>query len=147
MRLSTKARYAARALVEVAVAYPDSTASVADIAEKQRISPKYLEHIMASLRSVGIVKAVRGMHGGYALARAPASITLKQVFRALEGSAAPVYCVDHPDSCPMEGVCPTRDTWVEMKESIERVLEDTTVQDLLERREMKASSSAPMYYI
>ena len=147
MKLSTKARYGARALAELAVGYPDSMASVANIAEKQKISPKYLEHIMASLRAVGIVKAVRGMHGGYALARAPASITLKQLFRVLEGSVAPVYCVDHPDSCPMEGTCATRETWVEMKESMERVLDDTTVQDLVERKKRKTASSAPMYYI
>jgi len=147
MKLSTRARYGARALIDVAMAYPDSTVSVGDVADRQGISPKYLEHIMSSLRAAGLVKAVRGMHGGFALSRPPASITLKEVFEALEGAVAPVGCVDHPGSCPMEQVCPTRQTWVEMKESIEKVLERTTLQGLLERKKQKGASSTLMYHI
>ena len=147
MKLSTRARYGARALVEVALVYPDSTVSTKDVAERQSISRKYLENIMANLRAASLVTAVRGMHGGYVLARPPASITLKEIFEALEGPVAPVDCVDHPDSCPMEDVCPTRDTWVEMKESMERILEGTTIQDLVERKKRKDTASRPMYHI
>lgn len=147
MKLSTRARYGARALVEVALAYPDSTVSVKHVAARQNISPKYLERIMATLKAAGLVKAVRGMHGGYVLARPPTSITLKELFEALEGHVAPVDCVDHPNSCPMEDVCPTRETWVEMKQSLERILEGTTIQDLVERKKRKDSSSSPIYYI
>jgi len=113
----------------------------------QGISVNYLEQIMSSLRVAGLVKAVRGMHGGFALSRPPAGITLKEVFEALEGAVAPVGCVDHPESCPMEQLCPTRQTWVEMKESIEEVLERTTLQDLLERKKEKGASSTPLYHI
>lgn len=68
MRIATKARYGARAMVELALAYPDGTLSVRDVAERQSISAKYLEHIMASLKTAGLVTAARGIHGGYALA-------------------------------------------------------------------------------
>jgi len=147
MKLSTRMRYGARALVELALAYPGDTVSVKDIAAKQGISPKYLEHIMASLRAAGILKAVRGLHGGYVLARPPESISLKELFEVLEGSIAPVDCVDHPDSCPMQAVCPTRETWLEMKESMGKVLEQTSIQDLVDRKERKAIAQRPMYHI
>ena len=148
MKLSTRARYGARALAELAAANPDAAVSVKDVAQRQKISPKYLEHIMAALRAAGLVKAVRGMYGGYVLARPSEKITLKDVFEVLEGSLAPVDCVDHPDSCPMEDTCPTRETWVEMKESMARVLQGTTVQDLVDRKRRKsAASGAPMYHI
>ena len=147
MKLSTRARYGTRAMAELASAYPEPTVSVKDIADKQKISPKYLEQIMTSLRAAGLVKAVRGMHGGYALTKSPREITVEDVIEAIEGSVAPVDCVNHAGTCEMEGVCPTRDTWVEMAESIGRVLKGTTLQDLAETKERKAEPVEPMYYI
>jgi Rrf2 family protein len=147
MKLSTRVRYGARALVELALAHPDRTVSARDIAERQRISPKYLEQILTVLKESGLVAAVRGKRGGYALARPPAAITLKELFESLEGSLAPVHCVDHPDSCPSEAVCPTRETWLEIGGSVAQILERTTLRELAERRRRKAASSAVMYYI
>ena len=147
MKLSTRARYAARALAELASLGPDATMSVRDVAQKQHISDKYLEQILKPLRSAGIVKAARGMRGGYALARPAASITLKELFQILEGSVAPVHCVDDPNSCSMADVCPTRETWVEVRDSVEAVLERTTIQDLVERKKQKAVLPSMMYHI
>jgi Rrf2 family cysteine metabolism transcriptional repressor len=134
MKLSTRTRYGTRALVELAIAYPDGTVSVTEIAQRQRISPKYLERIMATLKAKGFIRAVRGVHGGYMLALPPDEISLSQVMEALEGSTAPVDCVDDPESCPMEDLCPVRDTWVQMKQSVQKVLEETTVRELAERK-------------
>ena len=147
MKLSTRARYGARALTQLALAYPDGTISIKNIAVKQHISAKYLEQIMRTLKAAGLVTSVRGMHGGFALARQPAEITLKDVHAALEGTVAPVDCVDHPDSCPIQALCPTRDTWVEMKQAMESVLERTTVQHLADRAKSKSKSIAAMYHI
>lgn len=102
---------------------------------------------MTTLRTAGLVKAVRGMHGGYALTKLPKDITVQDIFEAIEGSVAPVDCVDHPETCELKGVCPTRDTWVEMAESIGRVLRGTTLQDLAERQERRTEPAEPMYYI
>lgn len=118
-----------------------------EIARREAVSAKYLEQIMARLRVAGLVVAHRGMQGGYALAGPPASITLREVYQILEGATAPVECVDDPDSCPMGDVCPTRDTWVELKESIENVLKSTTLRDLVERKRRKGAPSAPLYHI
>jgi Rrf2 family protein len=145
MRLSTRTRYAARALAELASARV-TPVSVREIAEGQHISAKYLEQIFHTLNSAGLVRAVRGKSGGYELAKPAASITLKDVFVVFEGSIA-LECTDDPDRCPMVDTCATRDTWVELKEAILRVLERTTLQDLAERKRAKLACPAFEYEI
>lgn len=135
MRLSTRTRYGSRALAELAAAYPDRIVPLKQIAESQHLSVKYLEHIMTALKIAGLVRPVRGTHGGFVLARSPTNITLREVFEALEGSLAPVHCVDDPQSCPIEDVCPTRETWCELRDALANVLERTTLQHLAARRQ------------
>ncbi len=147
MKLSTRTRYGTRAAVELALTYPEVPVSVKDMAERQRLSVKYLEQIMRTLKAAGLVRAVQGTHGGYALTREPATITLNEVFNALEGSPCLVECVNRQDACPMENICPTRDTWVELTRALTSVLEGTTLQDLAERQQQKIASRTPMYYI
>jgi Rrf2 family protein len=147
MRLSTRTRFGARALAELAAAPPNNVVSLREIAEKQRIAVKYLEQIVNRLKRAGLVRAVRGMHGGYALARPPGRITLKEVCEVLEGSFSVVDCVDHPGSCLLEDVCPTRETWAEMKGTMMGVLERTTLEDLVARKDRKARGPVPMYHI
>lgn len=146
MRLSTTVRYGARAIAQLA-ASPDRPVSVREIARQQVISAKYLERILKDLKAGGIVEAVHGKRGGYVLARSPESITLKDLYDVLEGSAAPVACVDCPESCGMQDLCPTRDTWIELKEAIASVLERTTVQDLANRQHQKALAAVLDYQI
>ncbi len=148
MQFSTKLRYGSRALAELAVAYPQGTISVRELADRQEISAKYLEQIMSRLKAAGIVESVRGLHGGYRLAVPPGECRLSEVFRALEGSPAPVACLDQAGECPLEDRCPTRSTWSEVKEAIMEVLEKTTLADLAERvRKNRGREAAPMYYI
>ena len=147
MRLSTRMRYGCRAMAELAVAYPREAVSVREIAENQRLSVKYLEHIASALKEAGLVRAIRGMHGGYALCRPPAQISLSDILHALEGSSAPVECVDNPSLCPFWEICPTRETWVEMGEAIEGVLRRTTLQNLAERAQRKGGPPSSMYHI
>jgi Rrf2 family protein len=120
-------------MAELAVAYPEGAVSVKELASKQRLSAKYLEQIMSSLKAAGLVRSVRGTHGGYTLARSPARINLSEVYQVLEGSPAPVDCVDSLKVCSMARTCPTRDTWVEIKEAISSVLDGTTLQNLADR--------------
>ena len=137
MKLSTQTRYAVRALVQLATIYPLGTTSLRDVADSQDISPKYLERIFDVLRSRGLLRTVRGPYGGYALARPPETITLREVCETLDGSLAPIHCVDCPESCPRRNICPTRDTWVELHEAIVGVLQRTTIQDLVGRQNEK----------
>jgi Rrf2 family protein len=121
-------------MAELAVADGSGIVSTRQLAESQDLSVKYLEHIMASLKAAGVVSPVRGMRGGYRLARASSAITLSEIYEALEGSAALVECVDAPEGCPVSETCPTRETWVELTSALTDVLSNTTVQDVVDRR-------------
>ena len=147
MKLSTKARYGTRAMVELAAAYPDRAVSVKEMGERQLLSLKYLEQIMAALKAAGLIRAVRGVHGGYALTRDPSTIKLTEVFQAVEGVPTLVECVGDPGSCPMRERCPTRGIWVEMTTAIRRILDGTTLADLVDSRRSRPCSLTPMYHI
>lgn len=130
MKLSTRTRYGMRAMAELAMAHPSEAISARQLAENQHLSVKYLEHIMAALKAAGVVIPVRGMRGGYRLARPAAAITLAEIFQALEGSPALVECVDEPGDCPISDTCPTRGTWVDLSSAIRAILDGTTLEDL-----------------
>lgn len=96
---------------------------------------------MTALKVAGLVRPVRGMRGGFVLTKSPADVSLKEVYEALDGSLAPVDCVDDPESCPLEQTCPTRETWVEMKNALVKVLAGTTLEQLVERRDRKRAQA------
>jgi len=118
-----------------------------DIAQRQQISLRYLEHLIAPLIAGGMVRSTRGAKGGISLARHPKDIRLSEVIQLLEGSVAPVECINNPGVCDRSGACATRDIWGEMKQAIDEVLESTTLQDLVERQKRKEQPEAAMYYI
>ena len=147
MKLSMRVRYGSRAMLELALNYEAGPTSVSDIACHQHISYKYLEHLVGSLKTADLVKSIRGTHGGYMLARSPGKIKVSKIFQALEGSTAPVECVDSPETCSMRDVCAPSDIWTQMKEALTEILENTTLQNLLEQNKQKKASIAAMYYI
>ena len=140
MKLSTKGRYGTRALLDVAIHQGDSPVQLKDIAERQQISLSYLEHLIAPLVAAGIIKSSRGARGGVSLGKSPEDISLIDVVLALEGSVAPVECVDDPAKCPRADSCVTRDLWIETKKAMESVLESTTLADLVRRQRDKNGS-------
>jgi Rrf2 family protein len=131
MRLSTRMRYGTRVLCELAAAYPEGTLSVRELALRQDLSAKYLEQIMVLLRTAGLVRGMAGVDGGYALARAPRTIRMSDVYTALQGSFAVVQCVTSPESCPRSRNCPTRALWALLSNTIQKTLDKTTLQTLL----------------
>ncbi len=88
-----------------------------------------------------------GGEGGVILARSARDIKLSEIIRVLEGSTAPVDCVDKPDICLRSKGCATRDVWNELKSSVDEVLGKITLADLLERQKRKEQSEGLMYYI
>jgi Rrf2 family protein len=147
MKLSTRARYGTRALLDLALQSGEGMVLLKDIARRQEISLPYLEHLITPLVSAGIIKSTRGARGGVLLLKPPAEIKLSEVLQVLEGSIAPVDCVDNPKICPRSDLCVTRDIWGEMKEVMDEVLESTTLQDLVERQKRKARPKEMMYQI
>ena len=147
MKLSTRAQYGTRALLDLALHWKEGPVLLKDIARRQRISLSYLQHLIALLVAAGIVRSTRGTGGGVWLAKSPKEIKLSEVVQLLEGSIAPVECVNNPGICMRSELCATRDIWGEIKQAMEGVLESTTLQDLVERQERKGQPEAEMYYI
>lgn len=134
MKLSTRTRYGIRAMLELAESYGKGTLQLKSIADRQDISVKYLEQLMAILKSTGFVRSIRGAKGGYVLAKAPNNIRLSDIFSCLEGpSTITAECVEDENYCARVADCVVRAVWVEVEEAIINILQSITLQDLVNR--------------
>ncbi len=147
MKLSTRIRYGTRALLDMALHNDGQPVLMKDIARRQQISLSYLEHLIAPLISVGIVKSARGHQGGVWLARPLGQIKLIEVAQILEGSVTLADCLKDSKNCPHSGLCATQDIWDEMGKAMEKVLESNTLQDLVDRQKSKEIQTEITYYI
>ncbi len=147
MKLSTRGRYGTRALLELALHQGEGPVPLKDIAQRQQISLQYLEHLITPLIAAGIVLSTRGPRGGVSLAKPPEAVRLSEIIQLLEGSIAPVECVNNPGICVRSKLCVTRDIWSELKKVMNGVLESITLQDLVERQKRKEQPEGVMYHI
>jgi Rrf2 family protein len=147
LKVSTRVRYGTRALVQIAEAKPGRAIPVKEIARAQRLSGKYLEQIVSALKAGGLIRSARGTQGGYALARPAKGIRLSEVIRALDGPPVVVECIDAPETCCRYATCPTRDVWVRVREAIDKVLDGTTLEDLVEAGKAKTGGDSLSYII
>ncbi len=132
MKLSTKGRYAVRAMLDLALQYGNGATLVRDISGRQEISDLYLEQLFNRLKTAELVRSSRGPRGGFTLNRPPEEIRIIDIVRVMEGSTAPVECVDDASICSRSGSCPTRGIWMELKKATDQVLSSTTLRDLME---------------
>ena len=131
MKFFTKSRYALRVMIELARHSQTQCIPLKYIAEKQKISLKYLEQIIVPLSRAGLVRSERGSQGGYRLAMNPGECTAGQVLRAIEGSLAPVECLDPAGkSCNFYDRCPSVEFWRGMGSCIDAYADSVTLQDL-----------------
>jgi Rrf2 family protein len=129
MRVSAKADYAVRAMVELASA-GEGPVKADRIAQAQGIPIKFLENIMSELRNGGLVRSQRGVEGGYWLARPATEITLAQVIRAVDGPLANVRGA-RPEDVSYDGSSEAlRDVWIAVRASLRRVLDAVTLADV-----------------
>ena len=142
MKLSTRTRYGIRAILELAQNYGKGPVQLKIVARNQGISVKYLEQLMAMLKSAGIVSSVRGSKGGYILAKSPDQIKLSDCFNCLEGPVVTVECVENNNYCPRISDCIAREVWAEIQKAVMGVLESMTLQNLLD----KTKSDETLYY-
>jgi len=138
VRLSSRTRYGARALFDLAFHSAGEPSCVRDIAERQDIPARYLEQVLADLKRAGLVDSRRGARGGYVLACEPHEITLGQVVRAIEGVVSFGRCVHTHDGVirPGEhvtGRCVTGEIWQNLGDLMTGFLDRITVEDLCER--------------
>src|SRR5580704_1912611 len=131
MKLSVRGEYALRALLVLSLNYGNDVVRVQTISDEQRIPKKFLEQILNDLKSLGAVQSKRGASGGYRLAHPPSEITLASVVRHIEGALAPISCVSERFyercTCPDESRCPIRDVMKEARDSVVKIMENTTL--------------------
>lgn len=137
MKLSTRGRYGARLMLDLALHYGKGNTFLKDIASRQEISQKYLWQLIAPLRNAGLINSTRGAHGGYTLAKPPAQINMRDIISVVEGDICIVERVDEPSSCQRADTCVTMDIWQELKENILQILESYTLEDMVEKQKEK----------
>jgi Rrf2 family cysteine metabolism transcriptional repressor len=137
VNISTKGRYAVRAMLDLALQATDGPILIKEISKRQGISKLYLEQLFNRLKTAGLLRSIRGPKGGFLLTKSPVEIRLIDILQAMEGSIAPADCVDDATICTRADSCVTRDVWAEMKKVMVRVLESTTLQDLIDAREQE----------
>ena len=148
MKISTKGRYGLRAMIDLAVNGNNGTpVFLSDIAKRQAVSEKYLEHIFSALNKGGIVKAQRGRKGGYMLDRSADRITILDIITVLEGPCTLVDCVQDTTVCNKSNICVTREIWNKTGAAIRNVLNSYTLASLVEMQELKGQQDSMMYYI
>ena len=134
MKISTKGRYALRMMADIAEYQSKGYVALKDVAERQDISKKYLEQIALRLSQAGMLQAVRGFQGGHMLVKPPEEYTVGQILEIVEGSMAPVSCLEHPTNlCPRCGECLTLPIWEGLDRRIRSYLDAITLADVLNR--------------
>ena len=131
MMISSKGRYALHVMVDLAQHDGEGLISLKSIAERQELSLKYLENIVAVLAHAGLLVGQRGKVGGYRLTRSPAEYTVAQIVSLTEGGLAPVACLHCGKDCAKAGHCETLPVWKELNALISNYLNSVTVADLV----------------
>jgi Rrf2 family protein len=149
MRVSAKGDYATRAMQELAMNYNRGPLLIEAIAERQQIPVRYLEQLLLILKRAGFLESKRGVKGGYYLAKPPSQITLGQIVRLMDGSPAPIFCVDPAshDKCPVEPICGFQSVWDEVHQAITSIIDKTTLEDICHRAMVKIAPKVASYRI
>lgn len=140
MKISTKGRYGLTIMIELAKQYGEGPISIKTIAKTNDLSDHYLEQLATLLRNAGLIKSVRGAYGGYKLTKHPKDISAKDIIRVLEGPIVLVEALE--DESPAK-----RALWLKIRDAVKKVLEETSLEDLVEYDENNQPQEAYMFYI
>ncbi len=142
MKISTKGRYAIRVMLDLAKQGSGEYIPLLDIAKRQDISEKYLESIVAVLSKNDFLMSLRGKGGGYKLVKRPEEYTVGSILKLVEGSFAPVACLEKkPNRCERSAECETLKMWEGLEKLLEEYFGSITLADLMEQE------SGADYYI
>lgn len=136
MRVSAKGEYATRAVLHLAMEYPE-VVTIHQIAARHKIPVKYLEQILLELRRGGVVASRRGVHGGYLLARTPAEVSVGEVLRVVDNRVIESSCrqqdADRGFLCPDDVACGLKQVWREVGQAVDKILFETSFADVCAR--------------
>lgn len=142
MKISAKARYGLRILLDVALHETHARPrTIKEIADAQGISEKFISRIVVPLRERGMIKSERGKLGGFRLAQAPSDITLLAVIETLQGPISLVDCVADKAGCVRSGTCVARSVWTDVNTAVRAALRGMTLETVLER--VRGDTSVP----
>lgn len=133
MRISTKSRYALRFMIDLAERWGEGPQPMREIAERQEISKKYLEQIVAPLAAGGLIVVSRGQRGGYELSRPPERITMADVMEITEDGLGLLECLGNSLSCDRADSCRSINAWRGLQQTINDYLSSRTLRDLAEK--------------
>ena len=133
MKLSTKGRYGLRAVIDLAIYSEQMPVSISSISARQNISERYLEQLAGKLKKAGIIKSIRGVQGGYQLARKQSEISVGDILCALEGSLEAVECpgLKKEQGCEEADFCVTKYVWKRINDSIKNAVDEITLEQLV----------------
>ena len=140
MKISTRGRYALKIMMDLATSPADEFVSLKAISERQQVSMKYLEQIIALLSRAGMLESSRGKSGGYRLTKAPSEYTAGDILRVAEGSLAPIKCVE--TKCSNSENCSTFAFWEGLNRAINDYIDSTTLADLALREKATGDEKA-----
>jgi len=134
--LSKKTKYGLKALTFLACQKDKQPVQIAEVANHENISQKFLESILLTLRKAGILGSKKGKGGGYYLIKEPSEILMTDVMRVLEGPIAMVPCVslnfyEKCDDCPDENKCAVHKLMLQVRDNTLAVFRDNTLADLI----------------
>ena len=131
MKISTKGRYALRIMLDLSMQDSSQLIPLKAIAARQGITLKYMEQIITPLSRAGFVTSVRGANGGYRLARDASSYRVGDILRVMEGSIAPVACLETETmECPRADNCTTLNFWRGLQKVVDDYVDSKTLADL-----------------
>jgi Rrf2 family transcriptional regulator, cysteine metabolism repressor len=145
LKINTKARYSIRLLCDIVKNGVEAPVSLKDVSERQNISRRYLEQIAIPLRNASLLRSIPGLHGGYRFAKPPSEIRLLDIIEAVDGPVRILDCLNEEADCERMDICETRGVWMEINDSITKILSSYTMEDLAlaaARAEKKAGAAA-----
>lgn len=147
MKMSTKGRYAVRILLSIARNQAGGPVSKKRIAEEEGISSDYIEQIVVPLKNDGLVVGLRGVKGGFVLAKEPSEITVCDILRSSEGNMTLVDCVNNDCKGRFKDECVTRPVWEGASKLLEEYLSKITMKQLLDQEAERTGKKAANYAI
>jgi Rrf2 family protein len=148
MKFNTKTRYGIRTMIELAMHWKEKGVFQKEISERQEISFKYLDHLIASLKASGLIENAGGRMSGYVLTKDPEDINVYDIYKAFEPELAIIDCLADDSNCMRNGTCATKDFWNGLNKLIIEYLEGTRLQDLAQKqKQINESQADSMFYI
>ena len=148
MNISSKGRYAIRALADMAYMNADGRTALSEVAKRQDISLNYLEQIFAALRKGGLVSSVKGAGGGYILSLPPARMSMRSILDAVEGDLELIESSETQSPSAQTALEAVNESlWAPLEKALNRFLDQITVADIVAELEQQQQAASDMYYI